>query len=122
MGLVYDQAVDMWSLGCILCELMTSRPMFPARDENELMEFFRMRIGMPPLKMIQNCRKRKQFFDKNNKLIPSKNSRIPANTGERSCTIRDALISEEDADFINFIEVRISNLYNTVELPDNKSN
>ena len=52
MGLVYDQAVDMWSLGCILCELMTSRPMFPARDENELMEFFRMRIGMPPLKMI----------------------------------------------------------------------
>lgn len=60
---------------------------------------------MPPLDMIQNCRKRKQFFDRNNKIIPSKNSRIPEGTNERSCTIREALFSEEDADFLNFIEV-----------------
>jgi hypothetical protein len=64
-----------------------------------------MRIGMPPLDMIQNCRKRKIFFDKTNKLIQSKNSRIPEGTYERSCTIREALFSEEDADFLHFIEV-----------------
>ena len=66
MGLIYDQAVDIWSLGCILCELATGRPIFPAQDENELMEFFRMRIGMAPFDMIQNCKKRRQFFDSNN--------------------------------------------------------
>jgi serine/threonine protein kinase len=98
----------MWSFGCILCELCTGRPIFPAKDENELMEFIRMRIGMPPLEMIQNCRKRKQFFDRNNKLIPSKNSRIPEGTLERSCTIREALFSEEDADFFHFIEVSLT--------------
>jgi serine/threonine protein kinase len=52
MGLPYDNAVDMWSFGCILCELSTGRPIFPACDENELLEFIRMRIGMPPISMI----------------------------------------------------------------------
>jgi len=47
LGLPYDNAVDMWSLGCILCELTTGRPIFPAQDENELLEFMKVRIGMP---------------------------------------------------------------------------
>ena len=59
MGLPYDSPVDMWSLGCTLCELSTGRPLFPAKDENELLEYIRMRIGMPPLDMIQSCSKRK---------------------------------------------------------------
>ena len=62
----HSYEVDIWSLGCILCELATGRPIFPAQDENELMEFFRMRIGMAPFDMIQNCKKRRQFFDSNN--------------------------------------------------------
>ena len=49
MGLPYDCAVDMWSFGCVLCELATGRPIFPAQDENELLEFIRSRIGMPSL-------------------------------------------------------------------------
>jgi serine/threonine protein kinase len=52
LGLPYSFAVDMWSLGCILCELTTGRPIFPARDENELLEYFKIRIGLPPIEMI----------------------------------------------------------------------
>ena len=48
LGLPYDFAVDMWSFGCILCELSSGRPIFPANDENELLEYIRFRIGMPP--------------------------------------------------------------------------
>jgi serine/threonine protein kinase len=48
LGLPYTQAVDMWSFGCIMAELMTGRPLFPALDENELLEFMVMIIGQPP--------------------------------------------------------------------------
>ena len=53
LGLPYNNSVDMWSFGCILFELSVGRPLFPARDENELLELIRLRIGMPPLEMIQ---------------------------------------------------------------------
>ena len=63
LGLPYNQAVDMWSFGCILAELVTGRPLFPAIDEHELLELFIVRIGMPPEEMINKCSKRKYFFD-----------------------------------------------------------
>ena len=66
MGLPYDFAVDMWSFGCILCELSSGRPIFPANDENELLEYIRFRVGMPPLHMIKSCSKRSKFFDLDN--------------------------------------------------------
>jgi len=39
LGNRYDQGVDMWSLGCIIYELVCGAPLFPANDENELLEF-----------------------------------------------------------------------------------
>jgi len=52
MGLKYDFAVDMWSLGCIIVELVTGKTLFPARNESELLHMIRIRIGMPPVHMI----------------------------------------------------------------------
>lgn len=105
LGLPYDQAVDMWSFGCILAELVTGRPLFPAVDEHELLELFIVRVGMPPEQMINKGSKRKYFFDSNRRLIRSKRSRVPKGSRERSDTIRRALYSEEDDDFIDFVEV-----------------
>lgn len=62
----------MWSLGCIVAELKTRRPLFPAIDENELLEFFQMLFGMPSKDMIEKCRKRTKFFDKNGRIIRSR--------------------------------------------------
>ena len=105
LGLPYDQAVDMWSFGCILAELVTGRPLFPAIDEHELLELFIIRIGMPPEDMINKGNKRKYFFDGNRRLIRSKRSRVPKGSRERSDTIRSALYCEDDDDFIDFVEV-----------------
>lgn len=48
LGLPYTQAVDMWSLGCILVEFTSGSPLFPALDENELLEMVLTMIGLPP--------------------------------------------------------------------------
>jgi len=45
LGAPYDQAVDMWSLGCIIYELITGKPLFPAYDENELLEYVVLTVG-----------------------------------------------------------------------------
>ena len=95
----------MWSFGCILAELVTGRPLFPAVDEQELLELLRIRIGMPPTDMIQKAKKRKIFFTHSMQLIRSKKTRLPAGSADRSDTIRNALYSEYDPDFIDFIEV-----------------
>lgn len=76
LGLPYSCAADMWSLGCIAAELKTGRPLFPACDENELLEFFVMIMGMPPNEMIEKAKKKNKFFDKNGRIIKSKQSRL----------------------------------------------
>ena len=48
LGLPYDSAIDIWSFGCILVELVTGRPIFPAHDENHLLEFIVLTIGDLP--------------------------------------------------------------------------
>lgn len=35
LGYPYTTAVDMWSVGCILCELHTCKPLFNGRSEGE---------------------------------------------------------------------------------------
>lgn len=105
LGLPYNHAVDMWSFGCIIAELITGTPLFPALNEKELLEFFIIRIGLPPPDMVEQCRKRKIFFDSNGKLIKSRVSRIPYNSEPRSDSIRRTLHREKDDSLIDFIEV-----------------
>ncbi len=69
-----------------MAELKTGRPLFPAVDENELIEFFVMVIGMPPPEMIEKAKKRSKFF-KDNQIIRSKISRLK-DSYERSYPLR----------------------------------
>ena len=57
LGIEYDHAVDMWSLGCILYELVIGSPIFPAKDENELLEYFFVTLGAVPTYMIKAAKK-----------------------------------------------------------------
>jgi serine/threonine protein kinase len=45
LGIDYDHAVDMWSVGCILYEMVVGQPIFPAKDENDLLEYFIVTLG-----------------------------------------------------------------------------
>lgn len=63
LELGYTQAIDMWSLGCILVELHTGMPLFSGRDEADQMRRFVALKGIPPRHMLAASRKTDKYFD-----------------------------------------------------------
>ncbi|RLN94903.1 hypothetical protein BBJ28_00009915 [Nothophytophthora sp. Chile5] len=56
LGLVYDKAVDMWSVGCCLFEMFTGKVMFPGSTNNEMLKLFMELKGKIPNKLIKKHR------------------------------------------------------------------
>ena len=48
LGRVWGSPIDAWSVGCLLAELTTGRPLFPARSEKDLLVRWIAMIGPPP--------------------------------------------------------------------------
>ncbi|KAH9058724.1 hypothetical protein Ae201684P_006065 [Aphanomyces euteiches] len=56
LGLLYDQAVDMWSLGCCLYEMFTGKVMFPGQTNNEMLKLMMELKGRFPPKLVRRHR------------------------------------------------------------------
>lgn len=54
--------IDMWSLGCILAELLTGYALFPGEDENDQLATIIELLGMPPQKLLDQSKRTKNFF------------------------------------------------------------
>lgn len=54
--------IDMWSLGCILAELLTGYALFPGEDENDQLACIIELLGMPPQKLLDQSKRAKNFF------------------------------------------------------------
>lgn len=64
LGIPYDLAIDMWSLGCILVEMHTGEPLFSGANEVDQMNKIVEVLGMPPRAMLDTAHKTKKYFDK----------------------------------------------------------
>lgn len=62
LGLPYGQEIDIWSLGCVLCELYTGLPIFPGEDERDQLGKICELLGMPPNDMIFKSPRKNDFF------------------------------------------------------------
>lgn len=54
--------IDMWSLGCILAELLTGYALFPGEDESDQLACIIELLGMPPKHLLITAKRERHFF------------------------------------------------------------
>ena len=62
LGAKYGMPIDMWSLGCILAELLTGYPLFPGEDEGDQLACIIEIYGMPPQKLLDVSKRARNFI------------------------------------------------------------
>lgn len=72
LHLRYGRQIDIWSLGCVLCEILTGVPLFAGEDEVSMIGKMVELLGYPPLEMIQKSPCKSRYFTNDNRLIKQK--------------------------------------------------
>ncbi|XP_022110758.1 dual specificity tyrosine-phosphorylation-regulated kinase 1A-like isoform X2 [Acanthaster planci] len=75
LGIPYDMAIDMWSLGCILVEMHTGEPLFSGSNEVDQMNKIIEVLGMPLPHIIDQAPKAHKYFIKSDKVWVLKKTR-----------------------------------------------
>ena len=74
LGMHYTEKIDIWSIGCILYEICTGRILFdPDKDKDFSRDFHHLFLieevcGKIPSEVIKRSPRRKEFFNKKNRL------------------------------------------------------
>lgn len=71
LGIPYTQAIDMWSFGCVLCEMANGYPIFPASGEGELLERFIEYLGPVPSEILSKGKRVSKFYSDSFELRPN---------------------------------------------------
>jgi len=101
LGMDYGMPIDMWSLGCILAELLIGYPIFPGENEQEQLACIMEVFGPPEKHLIELSTRKKLFFDSVGKpriIVSTKGKRRRPS----SKTLQQALKCDDEA-FVDFI-------------------
>lgn len=101
LGVPYNYAIDMWSLGCILLELHIGFPIFAGESEKELMGLIMEMRGVPPINLLEEATRLDLFFDKNLNPQPVK---IKGKTLRPNSVSLHSFIEPKEKNFVKFID------------------
>lgn len=101
LGIPYTPAIDMWSLGCILVELLTGHPLWPGESELDQLIHIISTLGMPNEEVLKMSTRKVLFFDggvlKTNKLMNGKTI-----SPGKNCL--NEIVQDADTDFLDFVQ------------------
>ncbi|KAI7872124.1 hypothetical protein BDF14DRAFT_1756773 [Spinellus fusiger] len=102
LGLPYTSATDMWSVGCILAELFTGRPLFPGENEQDQLACIMEIQGVPNKHLVDACTRRKTLFDTygNPRILPNSKG-IKRKPGSKKLA---QVLKSTDENFVDFID------------------
>lgn len=69
LGYKYNQQIDMWSLGCVMFELLTGSVLFKGSSEKEQVEILVGALGYPNTRQLEGCKKHSDYFNDDGELI-----------------------------------------------------
>ncbi|XP_028264068.1 homeodomain-interacting protein kinase 3-like isoform X2 [Parambassis ranga] len=64
LGLPFCEAIDMWSLGCVIAELFLGWPLYPGALEYDQIRYISQTQGLPPEQLLNKGTKTARFFSK----------------------------------------------------------
>lgn len=77
LGIPYKLSIDMWSLGCVIAELLQGYPLFPGENEHEQLLCQMEILGVPPTHIIEKSPKKNVYFNGYEpKILPNSHGRI----------------------------------------------
>ncbi|VDM31038.1 unnamed protein product [Hydatigera taeniaeformis] len=62
LGLPFNEAIDMWSLGCVIAELFLGWPLYPGSSEYDQIRYIVETQGLPPRDLLKMAGKASRFF------------------------------------------------------------
>ncbi|XP_059385062.1 homeodomain-interacting protein kinase 1-like isoform X4 [Carassius carassius] len=62
LGLPFCEAIDMWSLGCVIAELFLGWPLYPGASEYDQIRYISQTQGLPPEYLLSAGTKTSRFF------------------------------------------------------------
>lgn len=66
LGLPFCEAIDMWSLGCVIAELFLGWPLYPGSSEYDQIRYISQTQGLPAEHMLTAATKTTRFFIREN--------------------------------------------------------
>ncbi|KAK2189919.1 hypothetical protein NP493_94g05019 [Ridgeia piscesae] len=66
LGLPFCEAIDMWSLGCVIAELFLGWPLYPGSSEYDQIRYISQTQGLPSEHMLNSATKTTRFFNRQN--------------------------------------------------------